>query len=234
MPPGIGNIVVNEAAERFSYYGMRAILVAFMMRHMRTAAGAPDGMAEAEARQWYHIFAFAVYFFPLLGASIADALLGKFFTIIAFSLVYCGGHLALALNETRSGLLTGLVLIAVGSGGIKPCVSANVGDQFGHRNQAQLPRAFSYFYFAINTGAFASSLVTPALLACCGPHPAFGVPGILMALATLAFWCGRAKYTHVPPDRNRWLAQSCSAEGWRTIARLLVVRPLCPRSLPGG
>lgn len=223
MPPGVSFIVFNEAAERFSYYGMRSILVAFMSHYMVDASGAPDHMGEAEARQYYHYFVTAVYFFPLVGAVVADSLLGKYRTILGFSLVYCGGHLALALNGARGGLLLGLALISVGSGGIKPCVSANVGDQFGARNAHLLPKVFGWFYFSINLGAFASSLSTPALLQSHGPHAAFGVPGVLMALATLAFWLGRHRFAHVPADRRRFVSQSCSAEGGRVVGRLLII-----------
>ncbi|HYQ71075.1 MAG TPA: MFS transporter, partial [Gammaproteobacteria bacterium] len=123
MPSGIPYIVANEAAERFSYYGMRAILVVFMTQYLVGSGGAPDLMSEDEAKGWFHLFASAVYFTPLLGALLADGLLGKYRTIILLSLVYCAGHFSLALDDTRAGLAIGLGLIALGAGGIKPCVS---------------------------------------------------------------------------------------------------------------
>ena len=130
MPKGIPYIIGNEAAERFSYYGMRAILVIFMTQYMMAPDGVtPDRMTEAEATQWFHVFASAVYLFPMIGAIISDAFWGKYKTIMTLSVVYCLGHLVLALFESRYGLAAGLSLIAVGSGGIKPCVSAHVGDQ---------------------------------------------------------------------------------------------------------
>ncbi len=76
MPPGVPYIVSNEAAERFSYYGMRAILVVFMTEYLRNAAGQLAPMGEAEAREYYHWFASSVYFFPIVGAVVADAFLG--------------------------------------------------------------------------------------------------------------------------------------------------------------
>ena len=182
MPPGVPYIVCNEAAERFSFYGMKTILIVFMQKYMRDAAGKPDHLDDEEARSWYHVFSMAVYVTPLLGAFLSDVVLGKYRTILYFSLVYCGGHLALGLNDTRAGLATGLALIALGAGGIKPCVSANVGDQFGVANQHLLTKVFGAFYFAINLGAFASSLITPVLLEQYGPHAAFGLPGVLMGL----------------------------------------------------
>lgn len=207
MPPGIPFIVANEAAERFSYYGMRAILVVFMTKHLADATGAAAPMGDAEAREWFHAFAAAVYFTPLLGAVLSDVVLGKYRTILALSAVYCAGHLALALDDTRLGLFTGLALIALGSGGIKPCVSAHVGDQFGAANAGLLEKVFGWFYLAINFGAFASSLLTPWLLDHAGPHVAFGVPGVLMLLATWVFWLGRHRFVHVPAGGARFLTE---------------------------
>ena len=113
MPTGIPYIVGNEAAERFSFYGMRAILVVFMTQHLVDAAGKLDVMSEAEAKGWYHLFVSAVYFTPVLGALVSDALLGKYRSIIALSIVYCLGHFVLALDDTRVGLAMGLGLIVV-------------------------------------------------------------------------------------------------------------------------
>ena len=142
VPPGIPYIVGNEAAERFSYYGMRGILVVFMTQHLMNASGELAVVSEERAKSVFHLFASAVYFFPIVGAILSDTLLGKYRTILCVSIIYCLGHLALALDETRLGLAVGLTLIAIGSGGIKPCVSAHVGDQFGSLNQNLLPKVF--------------------------------------------------------------------------------------------
>ena len=152
MPGGIPYIIGNEAAERFSFYGMRAILVVFMTQYLVDSSGTLQAMSEEEAKGWYHLFVSAVYFTPLLGALLSDGLLGKYRTIILLSLFYCAGHAALALDDTRWGLVVGLGLIALGAGGIKPCVSSHLGDQFGRTNQGLLSRAFAWFYFAINLG----------------------------------------------------------------------------------
>ncbi len=220
MPPGVYHLVGNEGAERFSYYGMRAILVVFMTGMLMNAQGELAPMSEAEAKEYFHWFASAVYFFPFVGALLADAYWGKYKTIILLSLVYCGGHLALALDHTRLGLFLGLTLIAVGSGGIKPCVSANVGDQFSPANGHLLPKAFSWFYFSINLGALGSTLLIPWLLDQYGPGLAFGVPGLLMLVATVIFWMGRDHYAHIPPDRmGVWDELKCP-QTWRTILKL--------------
>src|SRR5256886_16085189 len=164
MPPGVPFIVGNEAAERFSYYGMNSIRVVFMTKHLMDSCGQPYHISEAQADAWYHTFVSGLYFLPVLGALLADAVFGKYRIILSLSIVYCVGHLALALDHTRLGLAIGLGLIALGAGGIKPCVSANVGDQFGASNQHLLTRVFSWFYFSINFGSAFSTLLIPWLL----------------------------------------------------------------------
>lgn len=199
FPPGIPYIIGNEAAERFSYYGMKCILVVFMTQYLKSSDGALLPMDEADARGWYHLFSAANYFFPLLGALIADIFWGKYKTILRLSILYCLGHFVLALFETRTGLAVGLMFIAIGSGGIKPCVSAHVGDQFSNSTQHLVERVFSYFYFSINLGAFVSTLLTPYLLSRYGPSLAFGIPGLLMLIATVLFWEGREVFIAIPP-----------------------------------
>ena len=223
MPGGIPYIVGNEAAERFSFYGMRAILVVFMTQYLVDSSGVLDVMSESEAKSWYHLFVSAVYLTPLLGALLSDGLLGKYRTIILLSLLYCAGHAALALDDTRWGLVAGLGMIALGAGGIKPCVSSHLGDQFGQTNQGLLPRAFAWFYFAINLGAFFSSLATPWILARFGATVAFGVPGILMLTATLTFWAGRHKFVHIPPGGRKFLKEAFSKRGLGALGRLSIV-----------
>lgn len=223
MPKGIPYIIANETAERFSFYGMKAILTIFMTQYLVDGSGALDVMSDADASDWYHRFTFWVYLTPLFGAVLADWVLGKYRTIMLLSLVYCLGHFALAIDETRLGLGVGLGLIALGAGGIKPCVSAHVGDQFGPKNSGLIDKVFGWFYIAINVGAFASSLLTPVLLSEFGPSVAFGVPGVLMALATLAFWRGRKVFAHIPPARDNFIAATMSSGGLRAIAQLLVL-----------
>lgn len=226
MPPGIPYIIGNEAAERFSYYGMRTILTVFMFRYLHLMADSPlPAMSQAEAQEHYHTFSSWVYFFPILGAILSDAFLGKYRIIIVVSVLYCLGHLALALMgagglSAEHWMWVGLFLIALGSGGIKPCVSAHVGDQFGSRNRQLMSKVYQWFYFSINFGSMLSTLLTPWLLEWYGPHLAFGVPGILMAIATLTFWLGRHDYIHVPPGGTAFLREAFGREGLLTILRL--------------
>lgn len=227
MPSGIPFIVGNEAAERFSFYGMKSILAVFMTKHLLDRYGRPAPMSEEEANYWIHSFVTATYFFPILGAIVSDWLLGKYRTILSVSLLYCAGHAVLALMglslgiEPRTLLAWGLGLIALGAGGIKPCVSAHVGDQFGETNKHLISRVFGWFYFSINLGAATATLLTPLLLEHWGPHWAFGVPGIFMALATLVFWLGRYRFVHVPPAGKRFFQETFSSDGLRAMLNLI-------------
>ncbi|HXH30229.1 MAG TPA: POT family MFS transporter [Bacteriovoracaceae bacterium] len=194
FPPQIKYIVGNEACERYSYYGMRSILTVFMIQVLL--------FQEAEATSTYHLFAGACYLFPVLGAYISDRIWGKYKTILYLSLVYCAGHAVLSFWETKNGLYAGLALIAFGSGGIKPCVSAHVGDQFRANQQHLLKKVYELFYFMINFGSFFSTLITPWTLKHYGASVAFGVPGVLMLIATFIFWMGRNEFVHVPPTKS--------------------------------
>ncbi len=216
MPSGIPYIVSNEAAERFSYYGMKTILAIFMTEYLL--------MSETKATIWQHTFVMAAYFLPLLGAMLSDIWLGKYRTIMYLSLFYCLGHLVLAIWETQAGLAAGLGLIALGSGGIKPNVSSHVGDQFTQKNSHLIERVFGYFYLAINIGSLISTLLTPLLLKYYGPHVAFGVPGLLMLVATFVFWLGRNKFVAVPAKGwQQYKKEVFTAKTGRIVAKLGLV-----------
>lgn len=185
-------IVGNEACERFSFYGMSAVLTLYMTGVLR--------MSDDDATAVSHIFKSAVYFLPLLGAIIADRWLGRYRTIVSLSGFYCLGHAALAIWEgTPGGLYLGLGLIALGAGGIKPCVSAFVGDQFAENDKAGLAKVYGMFYWAINFGSFFAFAIIPWLRDNYGYSWAFGVPGIFMGLALIVFLFGSKTYTRVPP-----------------------------------
>ncbi|HJN01538.1 MAG: POT family MFS transporter [Nitrospinota bacterium] len=224
MPPGIPYIIGNELAERFSYYGMKTIMVIFMTKYLMDSSGNAAPMTESDAKYWYHIFNMTNYLFPILGAFVADILLGKFKTIISLSILYCLGHLALGLFDTRFGLCVGLTLIAMGSGGIKPCVSAHVGDQFRPDKKHLINKIFSVFYLSINIGAAISSLLTPVLLNRFGPHVAFGVPGVLMLIATIVFWMGKRKFVAIQPvGWNYYKNELFSIQGKKALLQLSII-----------
>jgi len=230
IPKGIPYIIGNEAAERFSFYGMKGILVVFMTKYLHILTDNPNlaAMNKAAAIEQYHNFTSWVYLTPILGALLADTFLGKYRTIISLSLVYCLGHLTLAFMGSggltpEAWMMTGLALISLGSGGIKPCVSAHVGDQFGKSNAAWLTKVFGWFYISINVGAFISTILTPWLLEWYGPHLAFGIPGILMAIATYVFWLGRKKFIHIQPKGMGFIRETFSREGLRTMTKLAII-----------
>jgi POT family proton-dependent oligopeptide transporter len=202
-PPQIKYIVGNEAAERFSYYGMKSILALYITKSLM--------QADDRAAQITHLFGFANYFMPLLGAWVSDRFWGRYHTILWVSLFYCLGHGVLALADVFPAgavdskllcLYFGLGLIAFGSGGIKPCVSAFMGDQF-QANQSHLMRkAYGLFYFSVNFGALFAFVLIPWIARTAGYGWAFGVPGIFMGVATLIFWLGTRHYVRKPPARE--------------------------------
>lgn len=242
-PPGVPYIIGNEAAERFSYYGMNGILTIFMTKYLTDRMGNLAVMQPAAAEAWYHTFVVVLYFLPLLGAILADAFFGKFKVVLWLSIVYCFGHGTLALMgssvarllEPRYLLALGLIMIAMGAGGIKPCVSTNVGDQFGETNKHLLPKLFNWFYFSINAGSALSTLLIPWLLEpwqasegfkqgwpalaaflesprLHSPDIAFGLPGIFMVIATIFFWMGRKKFVHIPPTGREFFDDAMPRE----------------------
>src|SRR5690606_35119288 len=202
LPRQVPYIIGNEACERFSFYGMRNILVQFMVSSV-ILAYLPEAAREGAAKDVFHSFVIGVYFFPLLGGWLSDRFFGKYNTVLWFSLIYCAGHACLALFEdNRNGFYTGLFLIALGSGGIKPLVVSFVGDQFDESNKSMAKVVFDFFYWTINFGSFFASLLMPLFLRSYGPAVAFGIPGVLMFVATLIFWLGRRQYVRVPPSRG--------------------------------
>uniref|UniRef100_A0A3Q4I908 Solute carrier family 15 member 1 n=1 Tax=Neolamprologus brichardi TaxID=32507 RepID=A0A3Q4I908_NEOBR len=219
-PLSIFFIVVNEFCERFSYYGMRAVLVLYFKYFLR--------WDEDFATTIYHTFVALCYLTPILGAIVADSWLGKFKTIVYLSIVYAVGQVVMAVSAiqditdaNKDGTpdnmtlhvalsMLGLFLIALGTGGIKPCVAAFGGDQFEDHQEKQRSTFFSIFYLSINAGSLISTLITPILRAqTCGIHIqqecyplAFGVPAALMVVALIVFIVGSPMYNRNPPQGN--------------------------------
>ncbi|XP_061396673.1 peptide transporter family 1 [Musca vetustissima] len=188
---------------------MRTILVLYLSRQL--------DYSDDTATVIFHIFTMFVYFLCILGAIISDSWLGKFKTILYLSLVYVCGSVLVTLGAmpplnlpATTFTMIGLALIALGSGGIKPCVSAFGGDQFKMPEQLkQMTTFFSLFYFSINAGSLISTSVTPILredVHCFGEKEcyslAFGVPAVLMAVSIVIFVLGRPLYKSKPPAGN--------------------------------
>jgi POT family proton-dependent oligopeptide transporter len=203
FPRSVPYIIGNEAAERFSFYGMRSILTLFLVKQFfnPTGSAALAQQADAHANKLNHLFVMVAYALPFVGGMVADWFTGKYKLILYISVVYCLGHLLLAMFDTSlDGFEIGMLVVAIGAGGIKSCVSANVGDQFDASNQDLLSKVYGWFYFSINAGSMLSTVAIPLVYKYYGPKWAFGIPGILMALATVIFFMGRKKYVKVPPQ----------------------------------
>ena len=199
-------ILGNELCERYSFYGMRALLTVYMTDKLKYTDG--------EAFTLFHLFVFLAYFMPIFGSILSDQFIGKFNTIVSLSMVYVVGHIIKTVGSVESYAMPheelciiGLVIIAIGTGGIKPCVAAFAGDQFILPEQErQLQSFFSIFYMSINLGSLISMAVGPVLskIPCLGKddcYPlAFGVPAVLMIVATVFIVMGKPFYTIRPSD----------------------------------
>ena len=206
-PKHIFFILGNEVCERYSFYGMKAILTIYMIDKLK--------YTKEEAFSLLHTFVTLAYFMPLFGSIISDQFVGKFNTIVSLSIVYVVGHIIKTVGSVTSYdtipheelCILGLVIIAIGTGGIKPCVAAFAGDQFVLPEQdRQVQSFFSIFYMSINLGSLVSMIVGPALykMPCLGEddcYPlAFGVPAVLMIIATVIIVMGKPFYTIRPSD----------------------------------
>ncbi|XP_038133672.1 solute carrier family 15 member 2 [Cyprinodon tularosa] len=219
-PLSICFIVVNEFCERFSYYGMKAVLTLYFLSYLKWDKDLSTAI--------YHAFSGLCYFTPILGAIIADSWLGKFKTIIYLSIVYVIGHVIKSVGaiptvgntDVHIALsMVGLILIALGTGGIKPCVAAFGGDQFEEQHIKERQKFFSIFYMSINAGSVLSTLITPILrseVKCFDSECyalAFGVPAALMVVALAVFIFGSSMYKKTPPQGNV-LGEVCKCIGF--------------------
>jgi POT family proton-dependent oligopeptide transporter len=192
-PPGLWFFFWGEFAERCSYYGMRAILLRYMAEQL--------GFGDALASKGMSYFVAACYLLPLAGGYIADNFFGKYWTIVGFSIPYILGHVILGVESTPF-LVTALVLLAMGSGVIKPNISTLMGltyDQW-RPGQAKLRSdAFAIFYGAINVGAAISSFAMPMIRTRYSYSTAFLFPAALMMFSFLVFAAGKRFYGVEPP-----------------------------------
>lgn len=218
FPLSVWFIIGMEFCERFSFYGMKAILPIYLTSVLR--------FSEDASTEIIHGFNFFAYFTTLFGGILSDSYLGKFKTILYLSIVYVLGSSMMAATSFPNwflhgvlGLAFGLLGIGVGTGGIKPCVSSFGGDQFDQETQAlPLQTYFSLFYFSVNAGSLLSMFITPILRAdvhCFGQdscYPlAFGLPAILMVFALLVFLFGAWRGYKKEAARTNILGSVCSA-----------------------
>ncbi|XP_063725784.1 solute carrier family 15 member 1-like [Symsagittifera roscoffensis] len=220
FPVSIWFIFLNELCERFSFYGMKAILILYFTNVLL--------WNNETAISVYHTFAMMCYLTPIFGAIVADTWWGKYQTILIFSLVYAVGHVVKAVstvpiwfshNEMVAGTILGLSLIALGTGGIKPCVCAFGGDQIPQDKPLLRDMFFSVFYVSINIGAFISMILTPILredVQCFDKDCytlAFGVPAALFMVAIVIFVLGTPLYEAKKVTGESMIVRACGAIG---------------------
>ncbi|KAF9294596.1 hypothetical protein BGZ88_003657 [Linnemannia elongata] len=208
MPKACYFILPNEFGERFCYYGVQPNLNKYFQLI--------TGMTKTNAKVYSIAFTMLAYFFPLIGAALSDSFLGKWWTIMSFSAIYLIGMIMVTVFAIPnligpigkvSNFLTFLpmLIIAIGTGGIKPCVSAHGGDQYLPSQEQAKDFFFNIFYVAINIGALLTQFIVPKLteLHCYGQDTcyagAFLLPTIVFAVAFAIFAAGHKFYRIVPP-----------------------------------
>ena len=195
MPVGVPFIVSMEAMERFSYYGFRAILTLYLRDEL--------GLSASAAVATFEFTSSLAYASPLVGGWLADAVIGKYRTILWLGLVYCCGLWLLVLAAARESFLLSLValfLAGFGTGGIKPCVSSFGADQYAAESSMErdddpaVRRYFAVFYAAINVGSVLSFLTVPLVRAQRGYAAAFALPAVLLTVALASFYAATDLY----------------------------------------
>ncbi|KAG0239091.1 hypothetical protein BGW41_007934 [Actinomortierella wolfii] len=207
-PKAIWFILPNELGERFCYYGVAPNL----NKYFRLITG----MSKEDAKVYSTTFNMLAYFFPLIGAALSDSFLGKWWTIISFSIIYLIGMIMLTVfsipdllgpvGKVSYGLtFLPMIVIAIGTGGIKPCVSSHGGDQYLPSQEEAKDRFFSLFYVSINVGGLVTQFVVPIIAdkpcmgqGTCYPY-GFLLPTVVFFLALVIFAIGHRFYRIVPP-----------------------------------
>uniref|UniRef100_A0AC35FL66 Uncharacterized protein n=1 Tax=Panagrolaimus sp. PS1159 TaxID=55785 RepID=A0AC35FL66_9BILA len=201
-------IVGNEFCEKYSYLGMRSILTLYFLNVMK--------VGDKSATVWFTAFTLVASLTPLIGSFVADGLIGKYWTIVAASVLFVIGQLLLAFSSFHSPSsflhpwtdCIALIIIALSAGGTKPCVTAFGADQFDPNHTKMLSLFFALVYYFVNFGSATSAFVAPLFrsMSCSGHdncYPlAFGVSAMLMILATIVFLIGSYSYKKKAPKGN--------------------------------
>lgn len=206
-PGGLSTLFFTEMWERFSYYGMRAILTLYMTK---TFAEGGLGFDERYASLIYATYVSSVWYLPLVGGWLADRVFGARRAVLIGGIIIACGHYSMAINS-RLTFFAGLVLIACGTGLLKPNISAMVGQLYSETDQRR-DSGFSIFYMGINLGAFLSPIVVGFLaqgawfknfISSLGFNPnaswhwGFGAAGVGMTLGLVQYLLGRRRLAHV-------------------------------------
>lgn len=176
-PRGLSTLFLTEMWERFSYYGMRAILVLYMTQSLN--------FSDEKSVMIYGYYTTSVYFLPLVGGWIADRFLGAKRAVLVGGIIIACGHFSLAISPLPF-FYTGLILVAIGTGLLKPNISAMVGDLYSE-DDPRRDSGFSIFYMGINLGAFIAPLICGYLGQNIDWHYGFAAAGIGMILGLIQF-----------------------------------------------
>ena len=193
-PVGLYVLFFTEMWERFSYYGMRAILVLYLVAEA-TADNAGLGWSNGDALSLYGTYTMLVYVASIPGGIIADKLIGQRKSVLLGGILLVFGHSVLAVEEMWA-FYTGLGLIIGGVGMLKPNISTMVGGLY-KQGDIRRDKGFTIFYIGINVGAFLSSLIVGYVGEVYGWHYGFGLAGIGMALGLIQYVLGQKHLKHV-------------------------------------
>ncbi|MDX1964495.1 MAG: peptide MFS transporter [Pirellulales bacterium] len=221
-PMGLFVLFVVEMWERFSYYGMRGLLVLYLKRSTEMVPDASGlinpgrGWSEAEASTLYGWYTGLAYLVPIIGGLIADKLIGTHRSMVLGGGLIALGHVVLGISGLgdwahnhlgMSIFIFGLALIVIGTGHFKPCVSVMVGQLYSEKDPRR-DSAFSIFYMGINLGAFICAFVCGTLGETVGWHWGFGAAAVGMILGLVVYLAARPYYLWdvglPPPGRGMW------------------------------
>ncbi len=186
-PRGLATLFFTEMWERFTYYGMRTVLVLFLVAAVSSGG---FGMDDKTATAIYGMYTAGAYLAALPGGWIADRLLGARQAVLFGGLLIALGNALLAVSSAPRGFYIGLIVIIIGVGLLKPNVSAMVADLYPEGG-ARLDAGFTVFYMGINVGATLGPIVTSAAREYIGPHAGFGAAGLFMAFGVLQYYFTR-------------------------------------------
>lgn len=183
-PRGLGLLFLVEMWERFSYYGMRALLVLYLVNFLKWSDG--------DAARLYGTYTSLVYLTPLIGGYLADRFIGTRRSLVIGSIVIAAGHFCLAF-QSMTTFYIGLTLIIIGTGFFKPNVSTMVGQMY-REGDTRRDAGFTIFYMGVNLGGFLAPLVCGYLGQRVGWHYGFAAAGVGMLLGLGIYLWGRDKY----------------------------------------
>jgi proton-dependent oligopeptide transporter, POT family len=198
-PPGLATLFLTEMWERFSFYGMRSVLVLFLAA---STAGGGLGLPDGTAKALVGVYSAMVYLVTLPGGWISDRLLGPRRSVLYGGVVIMLGHVAMAIPGGAAFVYLGLGLIIAGTGLLKPNIATLVGHLYGEDEDARRDAGFSIFYMGINLGAFLAPLVVGTLGQKVSWHLGFGTAAVGMALGLVQYVLGRGGLADGRPPRR--------------------------------